>query len=164
MSDYSDLITGDMPGDKIQIDESHTGRADIIFPKLLEFLKQNGTSRTVVSVYGGSGVGKSEIASLLASRLSSEGRSAYVISGDNYPYRIPEQNDRERLNRFRYAGLTALASSNGFSDGQMDVLRKAWKRGEDSNPALTAGHEFMRIYQDAGREALEAYLGTEEEI
>jgi len=56
---------GDMPGDKVRIGDEHIQKAQTIFPLLLKELADGGRDRYVVSVYGGSGVGKSEIASLL---------------------------------------------------------------------------------------------------
>ena len=96
---------GDMPGDKIQIGEEHIRKAQTIFPVLKEIIDSRGGARTVVSVCGGSGVGKSEIASLLAFYLRSAGLGAYVLSGDNYPRRIPRANDEERLRVYRQGGL-----------------------------------------------------------
>ena len=84
---------GDMPGDKIRIGEDHIRKAQLLFPKLLEALKELEGGKAVVSVFGGSGVGKSEIASLLGWYLQSIGVGSYVISGDNYPRRIPLYND-----------------------------------------------------------------------
>ncbi len=97
---------GDMPGDKVSIREGHIQKANGIFPALLpllwEALAQNPARRAVVSVCGGSGVGKSEIASLLTFYLNRLGVGAYTLSGDNYPHRIPLQNDAERLRVFAF--------------------------------------------------------------
>mgnify|MGYP006275325201 CR=1 FL=1 len=187
---------GDMPGDVITIGESHLRRATVAFPSILSHLRKVGGApgaRTIISVYGGSGVGKSEIASLLAFYSREAGFPAYVMSGDNYPRRYPEQNDGERLARFRAAGLAALAQHNEFSDAWDDALHELWPEYLDADPgradpgpadpgraeggamstAVTAdadpapqttGPPAMDTYQAAGRAALEAYLGTEKEI
>ncbi|MBR3557106.1 MAG: ATP-binding protein, partial [Oscillospiraceae bacterium] len=102
---------GDMPGDKIVIGEDHIRKAQLLFPRLLEALKELEGEKAVVSVFGGSGVGKSEIASLLAWYLKDIGVGSYVISGDNYPRRIPLYNDAERLSIFRVGGLRGLDAS-----------------------------------------------------
>ena len=60
-----DMPHGDMPGDKIKIDDGHIQKATTIFPLLIKELKKENKDKVVVSVFGGSGVGKSEIASLL---------------------------------------------------------------------------------------------------
>ena len=85
---------GDMPGDKICIGEEHIRKAKALFPELMRMMEERGEARTVVAVCGGSGVGKSEIASVLAYYLGDQGIGAYVLSGDNYPRRIPRENDR----------------------------------------------------------------------
>lgn len=113
--DLSALPHGDMPGDKIEIEQHHIDKAQKIYPILKTMLTG---PKTVVCVCGGSGVGKSEIASLLAGMLRADGIGAYVMSGDNYPHRIPVENDAER----------------------------------------------ERVYAQGGREALDAYLGSQQEI
>ena len=109
------MIHGDMPGDRIAIEQGHRDKAQKIYPVLRKMIEAD---KTVVCVCGGSGVGKSEIASLLATRLTEDGIKTYVMSGDNYPHRIPSENDAER----------------------------------------------ERVYAEGGREALENYLGTPQEI
>ena len=106
---------GDMPGDKIVIGGDHVRKAQLLFPKLLEALKELEGGKAVVSVFGGSGVGKSEIASLLGWYLQSIGVGSYVISGDNYPRRIPLYNDAERLSIFRVGGLRGLLAAGRFA-------------------------------------------------
>src|SRR5665647_2616786 len=63
-----DIPHGDMPGDQVSIAPSHIAKATRLFPllveKLLSALGERGAGRAVVAVAGGSGVGKSEIASL----------------------------------------------------------------------------------------------------
>lgn len=114
--DLNTLPHGDMPGDKIEIEQNHIEKAEKIYPFLKSLL--SGGSKNVVCVCGGSGVGKSEIASLLAGMLKRDGIGTYVMSGDNYPHRIPAENDAER----------------------------------------------ERVYSEGGREALDSYLGSEQEI
>jgi len=63
-----------MPGDKVKIGPEHIRKTHIIFPKLLELLipvlNENPIQRAVVVVCGGSGVGKSGIASLISCYLN----------------------------------------------------------------------------------------------
>lgn len=115
LHDISHYPHGDMPGDRINIEQSHLDKAGVIYPQLKSLLPEG---KCVVCVCGGSGVGKSEIASLLAGMLYNDGIKAYVMSGDNYPHRIPMENDAER----------------------------------------------ERVYAKGGRNALEAYLGSAQEI
>ena len=67
--DLDAIPSGDMPGDKVQITDQHVAKAQTIYPRLVELLQpllSTPPGRAVVSVHGGSGVGKSEIGSLLA--------------------------------------------------------------------------------------------------
>lgn len=153
-----------MPGDIIHIDDSHIQRAEAIFPFILDAFTNAGKEKFVVSVYGGSGVGKSEIGTLIARSFISRGVGVYLMSGDNYPRRIPEYNDNERKGRYRYGGLRALAVDPGFKNEWSSILMKAWEEDRDAAPALADEFPFIEIYQNEGRRALESYLGTDEEI
>ena len=118
ITDATSVPTGDMPGDKVQIDEGHVAKARVIMDELWPLLQSNladsAHGRTVISVHGGSGVGKSETASVIAHFLRHNGIGAYVMSGDNYPRRIPRDNDAERLRIFRSEGLKALVRSGRY--------------------------------------------------
>jgi alpha-galactosidase len=163
--DLSSVKTGDMPGDKIKINQSHIEKANIIFPHLLQKLESLNGQRLVVSVYGGSGSGKSEIGSVLGYYCNQQNFTAYILSGDNYPFRIPKFNDWERLSVFRNAGLRALAQNKQFSNDWMIKLHQKWPDMEDINPKSFSDEEsaWMKAYFNAGKEALASYLGTEKE-
>ena len=158
-----DLPHGDMPGDRIVVGEDHIRKAQSLFPKLLEALREAEGAKAVVSVFGGSGVGKSEIASLLVWYLRSVGVGSYVISGDNYPRRIPLYNDAERLSIFRAAGLRGLLAEGVYSAAVQKELDILWPDGWDAEPGKAEARPWLGVYQAAGRKALEAYLGTEKE-
>ncbi len=151
---------GDMPGDKIRITEEHAAKANVLFPPLVKLLQETGREKAVVSVFGGSGVGKSEIASLLGFYLHSAGVGSYVLSGDNYPHRIPLYNDAERLRLFRTAGLKGLLAAGLYSPEVQAELDALWRSETDPDPALAPEHPWLGRYQAAGREALAGYLGT----
>ena len=109
----SDIPCGDMPGDKVKIGEDHIRKAQTIFPLIVKEIErlqaaEPSRSKFVVSVYGGSGVGKSETASLLSFYLNEAGIGAYTMSGDNYPHRIPANNDAERERVYEEGGVDAL--------------------------------------------------------
>ena len=161
----SSVKTGDMPGDKIQINQSHIEKANTIFPHLLQELESLNGQRLVVSVYGGSGVGKSEIGSVLGHYCNQQNYTSYILSGDNYPHRIPKLNDSERLSVYRNTGLNALARNKRFSNDWMRKLHQKWPDMEDINPKTFTDEEsvWMNEYFYAGREALTSYLGTEKE-
>lgn len=158
-----DMPHGDMPGDKIKIDDGHIQKATTIFPLLIKELKKENKDKVVVSVFGGSGVGKSEIASLLTYYLQDIGIGAYVLSGDNYPRRIPLYNDAERFSIFRAAGLRGLLKDKLYSKDVQTVLDELWKSETDPDPKQVAAYPWLASYQKAGRSALKGYLGTEKE-
>ncbi len=159
----ADLPHGDMPGDKILVGEDHIRKAGLLFPPLAEALCALEGPKAVVSVFGGSGVGKSEIASLLCWYLRSAGIGSYVISGDNYPRRIPLYNDAERLSIFRAGGLRGLLAEGQYSAGVQKDLDALWPAGLDAEPKEAEDRPWLRCYQASGRKALAAYLGTEKE-
>lgn len=134
--DFATLRVGDMPGDKVEINDTHLAKARTIFPRLWELLTPVLTDsphgRAVVSVHGGSGVGKSETGALLAYGLNALGIGAYVLSGDNYPHRIPEHNDAERLRVFTEGGRAALDAYLG-SPAEIDF--------DELNAILAAFHD-----------------------
>ncbi|MBR6406895.1 MAG: adenylylsulfate kinase [Lachnospiraceae bacterium] len=159
-----DIPHGDMPGDKIEIGESHIAKAKVIFPELLKELQENGKEKAVLCVCGGSGVGKSEIASVLGYYLSSLGIRSYVLSGDNYPRRIPKYNDAERLNTFRRAGIRGMLLEGVYTEERGQVLRELQEREVDPDPKLIAEYPWLSSYIEYGKEALRCYLGTTQEI
>ena len=137
---------GDMPGDKVSINKGHIKKANVIFPRLLELLPavlaSNPSRRAVVSVYGGSGVGKSEIASVLTYYLNDLGVGAYTLSGDNYPHRIPQFNDAERLRIFRVSGIHGLMAAGEYTKEQAEALAQLMKSGAEADLEATRSHPW----------------------
>lgn len=168
IEDVSNIPTGDMPGDKIKIDSNHIMKAQMIFPKLLDILlpilNDHPNQRAVIAVCGGSGVGKSEIASLLSYYLNDMKIGSYTLSGDNYPNRIPKYNDAERLRIFRKSGIRGLISHGQYEKERYDVLKELQDSGNDSNPEYVKTYPWLSLYQGAGRSGLKNYLGTPNEI
>jgi hypothetical protein len=168
VDDLEAIPTGDMPGDKVQIGESHLAKATTVFPRLWEILRPildaSPHHRAVIAVHGGSGVGKSEIGSLLAHYLRSNGIGAYVMSGDNYPRRIPRDNDAERLRTFRTAGVRGLVDAGLYNQKVRTSLAELQTADRDADPAGVAENPWLATYQRVGRAALDAYLGTPHEI
>ena len=154
---------GDMPGDKICIGPDHVEKARAIYPRLREDLDAMRGRRAVVAVCGGSGVGKSEIASVLAYYLNAAGVGAYVMSGDNYPRRIPRDNDIERVRVYRQGGLRGLADQDLLTPEISGQLREAWEKDQDADPAAARERPWLEQYQRSGRRALTGYLGTPHE-
>lgn len=157
---------GDMPGDKVLIGPGHVLKAQALFPHLLNLLEPRLEAGlpTVVSVHGGSGVGKSEVGALLGYYLNHRGVGTYVLSGDNYPHRVPADNDHQRLVTYRGAALKGLVASGDYTAERRERLRVWQDEGRDSDPTLVAQHPWLAVYQGAGRRGLEDYLGTPAEI
>ncbi|MBF4694443.1 adenylylsulfate kinase [Fusibacter ferrireducens] len=165
LDDYSNIPKGDMPGDKIEIDKGKIEKAEAIFLELMKSvpsLLEKG--KIVISVYGGSGVGKSEIGSLLAYYFNHMKIKAYLMSGDNYPHRIPMQNDAERLRVFREYGIKGLVASGKYSRKINEDIIGLQALDLDFDPKLCNEHPELEIYQEKGKESLFNYLGTDKEL
>lgn len=161
-----EVVCGDMPGDSIKIGPEHIDKACLLFSALLPALGQAlaaNTGRAVISVFGGSGVGKSEIASLLSYYIRETGLGAYTLSGDNYPRRIPAQNDAERQRIFRCGGIRGLVDGGCYDNEIGAELRELWRTERDADPNEAADRPWLNLYQQKGREALRSYLGQEQE-
>ncbi len=163
-----DILHGDMPGDKVEIGAGHIAKARTIFPKLakelLPFVKSNPKQRAVVCVCGGSGVGKSETASLLSHFFREAGIGSYTLSGDNYPRRIPMYNDAERLHIFRESAIKGMVAEGTFGKERFDIIHALQLQNDDANPAHINTYEWYESYIRNGRKGLEGYLGTSAEI
>ncbi len=133
---YKNIPHGDMPGDRIEINENHVKKAEQIYSKLKELLNPilDRGEKAVVAVCGGSGVGKSEIGSLLAYMLNEDGIGSYVMSGDNYPHRIPAVNDAKREEIYNNGGKEALAAYLGSQEEidfeLVDRIVNSFKQGD----------------------------------
>jgi len=153
---------GDMPGDKVEIGQSHIEKANTIFPLLVPMAAEaaRATGRVVIAVCGGSGVGKSETASLLSYYFRCAGVNAYTLSGDNYPRRIPMYNDAERVRVFRVGGMRGMLDAGVYTGETGAALRKLWADESDADPKLAEDKPWLAVYQAEGRKALAGYLGT----
>ena len=160
----SGIPHGDMPGDKVEIGETHVKKAGVIFPELLNQLLKVDGEKAVLAVCGGSGVGKSEIASVLGYYLSTLGIKSYVLSGDNYPRRIPKYNDAERLNTFRRFGIRGMIADGVYTEEIGQKVRELQEAETDPDPAKVSEYPWLASYIAHGKEALTGYLGTENEI
>ncbi len=164
----ADIPHGDMPGDKVEIGAEHIAKANLIFPELLKHLREafagNAANRAVVTVCGGSGVGKSEIASLLSFYLNEFGIGSYTLSGDNYPRRIPAYNDAERLHIFRESGLKKMVADGVYTAERFAVVQQCQREGTDADAAHAKEYPWYASYLEGGRDGLAGYLGTDREI
>lgn len=164
----ADIPHGDMPGDKVEIGEGHIVKAKVIFPALLQELKKvmeaSENEKAVITVCGGSGVGKSEIASLLSFLLNEIGIGSYTLSGDNYPHRIPKYNDAERLHVFRESGMKGMVAEDLLTPERFEKIHTYQVAGDDANRGHAAEDLWYQTYLTSGRKGLEGYLGTRNEI
>lgn len=163
-----DIPQGDMPGDRIYFHPDSIEKAKRIFPYVLEELEQyqkrTAGQKCVIAVCGGSGVGKTTIASLITYYLNEMEIGAYTHSGDNYPKRFPKYNDAERMQRYFCGGLERLISKDLYTPKRGEKLQELFEKGEDSNPGNCQEYDWLKEYQLGGIEALKGYLGTKEEI
>jgi hypothetical protein len=159
---------GDMPGDKVEIGADHIAKASLIFGELVKELdtvcRANPYGRAVVVVCGGSGVGKSETASLLSHYLNQAGIGSYTMSGDNYPRRIPMYNDAERLRVFRVAGIRALTESGGMNPENFALVQNWQEEETDASIEHANDYPWFKAYVDGAKTGLSEYLGTKNEI
>ena len=159
---------GDMPGDKVEIGADHIKKASLIFKNLIPMLSKkcgaNEYGRAVICVAGGSGVGKSETASLMSYYLNQAGIGAYTLSGDNYPRRIPMYNDAERLRVFRVAGIRGLTKAGEMTKEHFETVQGWQQEDTDADAKHLEEAPWFCEYLREGRKALEGYLGTPYEI
>ena len=149
----SDIPGGDMPGDHIEISNGPIKKAKTLFPIILaemrRCIRDNGYGRAVVSVCGGSGVGKSVIASILSYMFNTIDIGCYTMSGDNYPHRIPDNNDAERLRIYKEGGIKALdaylGSPNELNFDEVNGIINAFKDGADALTLKRMGREKNSI-------------------
>lgn len=105
------LVKGDMYGDKPLIGANHLARAEKLYPIVSAL-----PPKSVVAICGPSGSGKSEIASLIGTHFIRSGRQAYVLSCDNYPWRPPQANDKNRERLYAASGNKGLEEYLGTAN------------------------------------------------
>ena len=159
---------GDMPGDKVKIVDMHIKSANKIFPKLLEEMKQvylkNNQDKIIISVSGGSGVGKSGTAALLSFYLTEAKIKSYTLSGDNYPHRIPEYNDAERYRLFEKMAFEFMLSENIYQKDKTKIINELLTITPEIYSEIVEENPWLPGAIMAGKKALQGYLGTEAEI
>lgn len=155
---------GDMPSDPVFIGEEMIYKANVLFNSLIHEINELNKDKIVIGIAGGSGVGKTCVASVITYYLNELGFGSYTMSGDNYPRRIPEYNDAERVHIFRESGIKALANHHLLTKENLNILHEYQKQEIDASYEKTSLHDFMKIYIDGGSEGLKNYLGTSHEI
>lgn len=160
-----DIPQGDMPGDKVWIGPQSIEKANVAFraalPLLRQALEQNPARKAVIAVTGGSGVMKTCVSALFTYYLKELGVGAYTMSGDNYPRRIPVQNDAERMRLFRLGGVRGMLKEGVYNKENAAILKELQLADTDSEPKMREEYPWLGAYQAGGRALLSTYLGTE---
>lgn len=153
--DTKEMTVSDLAREQIR-------NAERLFPLILEKTEERKEKKTIISVSGGSGVGKTGMAFLLQNMFEKQGKKSLIISGDNYPHRIPMYNDAERIARFRMSGLNGLITEGLYTDEVKEKLLELQKAGRDAEEQEDM--QWLSIYQKYGDKALTDYLGTDQEL
>ena len=153
--DMKEMTVSDLAREQIR-------NAERLFPLILEKTEERKEKKTIISISGGSGVGKTGMAFLLQNMFEKQGKKSLIISGDNYPHRIPMYNDAERIARFRMSGLNGLITERLYTDEVKEKLLELQKAGRDAEEQEDM--QWLSIYQKYGDKALTDYLGTDQEL
>ena len=153
--DTKEITVSDLAQEQIK-------NAERLFPLIRKKTEERKEKKTVISVSGGSGVGKTGMAFLLQNMFEKQGKKSLIISGDNYPHRIPMYNDAERIARFRMSGLNGLITERLYTDEIKEKLLELQKAGRDAEEQEDM--QWLSIYQKYGDKALTDYLGTDQEL
>ena len=143
--------------------DSLESKAAKLFSALLDQLRNCTKSKVVIAISGGSGVGKSTTANLIHQYLENLGIGCALIGGDEYPWRIPVQNDAERLRILRQAGVKGMLSDGVFDDKSWKELNALQKQMVDADPKYSEVYPWHRSYLSHGRKALAGFLGSASE-
>ncbi|MCF0142222.1 MAG: adenylyl-sulfate kinase, partial [Parasporobacterium sp.] len=134
-----------------------------IFSELLKELKDIDGTKAVVTISGCSGSGKTTLAAILSFYLNHMGLGTYVLSGDNYPHRIPMDNDAERTRLFEEGGTEALKGYLGTEEELgfcevSEVIRK-FKEGANVISLRRLGREPGSLsYEDVNFENISVLI------
>ncbi len=166
-SSIEGIPQGDMPQDTIKLYDNHIKKAKLLFPELLKDVRNlayKNRNKIVISICGGSGVGKTGVAALLTHYFNNLGIGSYTMSGDNYPHRIPMYNDAERLGIYRKAAIQGLIRKGNYSMERFEIIHTLQKCQGDLDKANVVKYPWLREYIDSGITGLQGYLGTDREI
>lgn len=92
--------------------------------------------KTVISIFGGSGCGKTTMSAIISQYFLNDGICCYVLAGDNYPKRIPSENDAERQRIYEEKGIDGLTeylgTANEIEFDQVNKVIAEFKGGKSS--------------------------------
>lgn len=155
---------GDMPGDKIFYSEDSFDKAQTLYKELISKIDFETQDKIIISVSGGSGSGKTTLASILAFYFEKAGVGTYILSGDNYPHRIPEYNDAERVQIYRDAVQKALVEEGLYNEDVKAILEHIYQVFNDGSLDYLSQYDWYQTYHLAGERTLADYLGTDKEL
>jgi alpha-galactosidase len=105
--------------------------------------------KTVVSIFGGSGCGKTTLSSVISQYFLNDGIGCYVLAGDHYPRRMPEANDEERQRIYEENGIEGLTEYLGTAkEIEFDEVNKViadFKEGKETITLKKMGREANEI-------------------
>lgn len=166
MTEWNESLKNKLKIQGIEPKKEITDKADTLFLELAkktdDFKRDIGKS--ILSVYGGSGVGKSSIATALSVLLEENNKKCVVLHGDHYPLRIPMYNDVERLAIFRENGLRELIQKGLYTGDVPDKLKELQKEDKDCDSNLKDRYMWITDYIHGGKKGLCDYLGTPKEL
>ena len=120
-----------------------------LYEKVQKWCDGNAENRVVISLYGGSGSGKTTLATALQQYFLNDGTGCYLLSGDDYPHRIPKRNDEERLRVYKEAGEDGLRGYLGTKKeidfDRINEVLAAFHEGKDSITLRHMGREDGEI-------------------
>lgn len=125
--------------------------------KLYEVIKKHintQNDRVVISIFGGSGCGKTTLSAMISQYFLNDGAGCYVLSGDHYPRRIPLHNDEERQRIFDEKGTEGLeeylGTPNEIEFDAVNQVIEEFKSGATSISLKKMGRAEGEIsYEDA---------------
>lgn len=109
--------------------------------------------KMVISIFGGSGCGKTTLSAVISQYFLNDGIGCYVLNGDNYPIRIPKHNDEERQRIYSEKGIDGLAGYLGTpNEIDYDAVNKVlaeFKKSEKFIALRKLGREAGEVsYED----------------
>ncbi|MDD6036681.1 MAG: alpha-galactosidase [Lachnospiraceae bacterium] len=108
--------------------------------------------KNVISIFGGSGCGKTTLASIISQYFLNDGIGCYVLAGDNYPRRIPKLNDEERQRIYEEKGTDGLTeylgTPNEIEFDEVNQVIAEFKSGESAITLKQMGREEGEISYD----------------
>lgn len=121
--------------------------------KVMKKYIHHQNEKMVISIFGGSGCGKTTMSAVISQYLLNDGIGCYVLGGDNYPIRIPKENDEERQRIYEEKGTDGLSAYLGTPDeidyGAVNKVLAEFKKGEKTIAVRKLGREVGELsYED----------------